>query len=104
MLTKKVLQKQNSAYAYEESFAKAKLGGGNTMTILKSHCCFCSMQCGIDLIPDQSEPTTYTVKASADFPVATGRLCQKGFNVMEHTLHPSRITEPLKRMPSGELV
>lgn len=74
------------------------------MTTLKSHCCFCSMQCGIDLIPDHSEPITYTVKPSADFPVATGRLCQKGFNVMEHTLHPSRITEPLKRLPSGELV
>ncbi|MNI23688.1 hypothetical protein D3C73_772840 [compost metagenome] len=32
MFTKKVLLKQNSANAYEESFAKAKLLGGNLMS------------------------------------------------------------------------
>lgn len=74
------------------------------MTILKSHCCFCSMQCGIELIPDQTGSNTYTIKPSMDFPVATGRLCQKGFNSMEHTRHPSRITSPLKRLPTGELI
>ena len=65
-----------------------------------SHCCYCSMQCGLELVPSATEreidnAATYTVKPSSDFPVATGRLCQKGFNVLEHVIHPSRITCPL---------
>ncbi|MDB5053548.1 MAG: nitrite reductase [Bacilli bacterium] len=71
------------------------------MTTLKSHCCFCSMQCGLELIPDASDKPIYTVKPSSDFPVATGRLCQKGFNAMEHTIHPERILHPLKREETG---
>lgn len=63
---------------------------------LKSHCCYCSMQCGIELWPDSSG-TGWAVKPSPDFPVATGRLCQKGFNVLGHVDHPGRITFPMRR-------
>jgi assimilatory nitrate reductase catalytic subunit len=61
-----------------------------------SHCCFCSMQCGIELEPKDNE-IGFAVKPSKVFPVATGRLCQKGFNVLDHVLHPSRLKTPLKR-------
>lgn len=65
---------------------------------LRSHCCFCSMQCGIELTPNpDASGNGWTVKASQDFPVATGRLCQKGFNVLEHAFHPDRIRRPLFR-------
>lgn len=67
-----------------------------TLVSATSHCCFCSMQCGIQLEPSDKEPG-FVVKPSPDFPVATGRLCQKGFNVLDHVFHPSRITVPLKR-------
>lgn len=60
-----------------------------------SHCCFCSMQCGLLLVPDDDR-NSYTVKPRSDFPVATGRLCQKGLNSIQHVFHPSRITVPLK--------
>ncbi|MBD0381630.1 molybdopterin oxidoreductase family protein [Paenibacillus sedimenti] len=66
-----------------------------------SHCCFCSMQCGLTLIPSDKSPGL-TIKPSPDFPVATGRLCQKGLNAMDHVIHPERITEPLHRT-FGEL-
>ncbi len=62
----------------------------------KSHCCFCSMQCGLELIPSDKSPGL-VIKPSPDFPVATGRLCQKGLHALDHVLHPERITEPLMR-------
>ncbi|MEX2415637.1 MAG: molybdopterin oxidoreductase family protein [Paenibacillaceae bacterium] len=62
----------------------------------RSHCCFCSMQCGVELIRDEATGKL-AVKPSQDFPVATGRLCQKGFNVVEHAIHPSRLMHPIQR-------
>jgi assimilatory nitrate reductase catalytic subunit len=67
-----------------------------TVINTSTHCCFCSMQCGINLEPG-GEPPGWAVKPSPDFPVATGRLCQKGFNSLEHVVHSSRITAPLQR-------
>lgn len=61
-----------------------------------SHCCFCSMQCQMVLTPSDNNPGL-VIKPSPDFPVAAGRLCQKGLHALEHVLHPERITEPLRR-------
>jgi assimilatory nitrate reductase catalytic subunit len=54
------------------------------------------MQCGIELVPGAGEPG-FAIKASPDFPVATGRLCQKGLNALDHVLHEERILTPLAR-------
>ncbi len=56
------------------------------------------MQCGLQLVPGESG---WKVKPSADFPVATGRLCQKGLNSLEHVVHEERITKPRQRSGSG---
>ncbi len=61
-----------------------------------SHCCFCSMQCGLEILPSD-KTDGLTIKPSANFPVATGRLCQKGLNALEHVVHSERILEPLHR-------
>jgi assimilatory nitrate reductase catalytic subunit len=67
----------------------------------KSHCCFCSMQCGMTFVETDREPGVQ-IKPSPDFPVATGRLCQKGLNAMDHVIHPLRITVPMQRMWKAE--
>ena len=54
------------------------------------------MQCGLTLLPSDKSPGL-TIKPSPSFPVATGRLCQKGLNALDHVIHPERITEPLHR-------
>jgi len=64
--------------------------------MLKTHCCFCSMQCQVELTPGE-DAGEWTIKPSRDFPVATGRLCQKGLNVVRHAVHPSRVTVPMRR-------
>lgn len=68
--------------------------------VLRSHCPFCSMQCGLELQLTEKEPG-WAVKPSSTFPVATGRLCQKGYNSPTHTVHPERLTMPLVRRPVG---
>ncbi|OPH48637.1 nitrite reductase [Paenibacillus ferrarius] len=70
-----------------------------------SHCCFCSMQCGLEIMPNEKTSVLMT-KPSPNFPVATNRLCQKGLNALDHVLHPERIMEPLlksKAEPHGWL-
>ncbi len=61
-----------------------------------SHCCFCSMQCSLEWVPGQ-RPEESTVRPGQDFPVSTGKLCQKGFQSLQHVFHPSRVKEPLMR-------
>jgi len=64
--------------------------------VLKSHCPFCSMQCGIELQLTEKEPG-WAVRPSGSFPVSTGRLCQKGYHSPRHAVHENRITVPLVR-------
>jgi assimilatory nitrate reductase catalytic subunit len=66
----------------------------------ETHCCFCSMQCALQITTDP-ESGAHKVTPSQSFPVATGRLCQKGFNVVEHALHPDRIRYPLVKNSLG---
>jgi assimilatory nitrate reductase catalytic subunit len=55
------------------------------------------MQCAIDVVPGEAEGT-WDIKPHAGFPVASGRLCQKGFNVLGHAMHPDRLSAPLRRV------
>ncbi|NDI35151.1 molybdopterin oxidoreductase family protein [Chengkuizengella sediminis] len=78
-------------------FKKKKKSQKNQPVSNQSHCCFCSMQCSLQLVPSDKK-SGLVVKPSPDFPVATGRLCQKGLNSLDHVVHPSRIREPLVRV------
>ncbi|TDF88910.1 molybdopterin oxidoreductase family protein [Paenibacillus piri] len=73
----------------------------STETAGSSHCCFCSMQCGMELVPSDKTSVGLAIKPSPSFPVATGRLCQKGLNALDHVVHPERITEPRMKTGSG---
>ncbi|SDD23830.1 assimilatory nitrate reductase catalytic subunit [Paenibacillus sp. UNCCL117] len=63
---------------------------------LLTHCCFCSMQCGMELVNDKNTGEL-AIRPRHDFPVAAGRLCQKGLNALEHVRHPERVLRPLVR-------
>ncbi|GIQ70161.1 assimilatory nitrate reductase catalytic subunit [Xylanibacillus composti] len=64
-----------------------------------SHCCFCSMQCGLEIEVGDGE---WTAKPRKDFPVSTGRLCQKGFHAPLHVFHESRVLTPRRRLLAGD--
>ncbi|CAH1193617.1 Assimilatory nitrate reductase catalytic subunit [Paenibacillus plantiphilus] len=80
--------------------AAAPIAADSNQDRLHSHCCYCSMQCGIDLIRTETE-LGWEVKPSQNFPVATGRLCQKGLNSLGHVLHPERLQLPQRRIAAA---
>ena len=45
-----------------------------------------------------------TITGDPLFPVSQGRLCVKGFTAASTLAHPERLTRPLSRTATGELV
>ncbi|MDT5371198.1 MAG: assimilatory nitrate reductase catalytic subunit [Mycobacterium sp.] len=62
--------------------------------LTKTHCPYCSLQCGITL-----DATTAPVilAPQVDFPTNLGGLCAKGWTAAELLGHPQRLTAPLVR-------
>jgi len=71
-------------------------GGGRRTT--RTHCPYCSLQCGILLTagerPAELEPD--------DFPTNRGGLCSKGWTAAELLDHPDRLLTPLVREVPGD--
>lgn len=62
--------------------------------LTKTHCPYCSLQCGMTLDAATTPPT---VSAQEDFPTNLGGLCAKGWTSAELLDHPGRLTQPLVR-------
>jgi assimilatory nitrate reductase catalytic subunit len=71
------------------------------MTIIKSHCPYCALQCGMAL--GRRDGVT-TVTGDEAFPVNEGSLCIKGWTAGSLLAHPERLTTPLVRGAGGRLV
>ena len=70
-----------------------------TVTPVKTHCPYCSLQCGITLGVNGSG---VTLAAREDFPTNRGGLCAKGWTAAELLAHPDRLTTPLVRDSRSE--
>jgi assimilatory nitrate reductase catalytic subunit len=73
--------------------------GAEPDRLVKTHCCFCGQQCGIQLkVKDEQvigfEPWT-------DFPFNQGMLCPKGVRRYLQGAHPDRLLTALRRDPSA---
>ena len=69
------------------------------MTATPTHCPYCALQCGMNLI---SHDDVLTVTPRNDWPTNKGGLCQKGWTAAELLTHPDRLTTPLMRDRKGE--
>ena len=67
--------------------------------LIKTHCCFCGMQCGIQLAVKDNQVIGF--EPWEDFPFNKGRLCPKGVKRYMQTHHPDRLTDPLIRTENG---
>ncbi|MBV9353254.1 MAG: molybdopterin oxidoreductase family protein [Mycobacterium sp.] len=67
----------------------------------KTHCPYCSLQCGIEL--DVSGGSV-VLTPQDDFPTNRGGLCAKGWTAAELLGHPDRLTTPLVRDGRGALL
>ena len=67
--------------------------------LVKTHCCFCGVQCGIQLKVKENQVVGF--EPWEDFPVNKGMLCPKGVKRYLQSGHPDRLLSPLVRTESG---
>lgn len=64
--------------------------------VVKTHCCFCGMQCGIQLLVKNNQVVGF--EPWEEFPFNEGRLCPKGVQRYLQNNHPDRLLHPLERI------
>lgn len=64
--------------------------------LVKTHCCFCGMQCGIQLKVKDKRIVGF--EPWMEFPFNEGRLCPKGVERYLQNNHPDRLMQPLQRV------
>ncbi|WP_088104891.1 molybdopterin oxidoreductase family protein [Halalkalibacter urbisdiaboli] len=65
--------------------------------LVKTHCSYCGMQCGMNLRIDTSTNKIIGVEPRYDWPVTVGKMCPKGVTAYQQTNHKDRILRPLIR-------
>jgi assimilatory nitrate reductase catalytic subunit len=68
--------------------------------LVKTHCCFCGQQCGIQLKVKGNEVIGF--EPWEDFPFNRGMLCPKGVKRYLQGSHPDRLLTALRRDPNVE--
>ena len=68
-----------------------------------THCPYCALQCGIELVREQ-RGARLIVRGDSSFPTNRGALCLKGWTAADTLDHADRLREPLARDASGRLV
>lgn len=63
----------------------------------RTHCPYCSLQCGMTVVRGEGRRGVLTVEEWAEFPVNEGRLCRKGWTATGLRGHRERLTSPLIR-------
>src|ERR1700722_1395095 len=67
--------------------------------LVKTHCCFCGQQCGIQLKVRDNHVIGF--EPWEDFPFNQGKLCPKGVKRYLQSNHPDRLLDPLMRTDNG---
>jgi assimilatory nitrate reductase catalytic subunit len=67
--------------------------------LVKTHCCFCGQQCGIQLKVRDNQVVGF--EPWEEFPFNQGMLCPKGVRRYLQSAHPDRLLHPLLRTPQG---
>ncbi|MCC7008494.1 MAG: molybdopterin oxidoreductase family protein [Acidobacteria bacterium] len=67
--------------------------------LVKTHCCFCGQQCGIQL--KTRDNVVIGFEPWEDFPFNRGMLCPKGVKRYLQGAHPDRLLTALERSPSS---
>src|SRR6516162_4772624 len=67
--------------------------------LVKTHCCFCGQQCGIQL--KVRDNAVIGFEPWEDFPFNRGMLCPKGVKRYLQDAHPDRLTAALRRDPAA---
>lgn len=86
--------------AYGPHAKRVPAGGwapiGEPDRVVKTHCCFCGQQCGIQLKVKDERVVGFEPRE--DFPFNRGKLCPKGVKRYLQDEHPDRLRTPLQRV------
>lgn len=74
-------------------------GGAQPDRIVKTHCCFCGQQCGVQLLVKDNEVIGF--EPWMDFPFNQGKLCPKGVKRYLQGSHPDRLLHAYQREESA---
>ena len=92
--------------AHRRSSARTSLGAarrlrrrGEPDRTVKTHCCFCGQQCGVQLLV--KDERVVGVEPWEEFPFNGGKLCPKGIKRYLQNNHPDRLLRPLVRTGRG---
>jgi assimilatory nitrate reductase catalytic subunit len=69
---------------------------GEDEKLVKTHCCFCGQQCGIQLRVRSNRVVGF--EPWEDFPFNKGKLCPKGVKRYMQDEHPDRLKSPVQRV------
>src|SRR5688500_10051705 len=69
---------------------------GDPDRLVKTHCCFCGQQCGIQLKVKDNKVVGF--EPWEEFPFNRGKLCPKGVKRYMQDEHPDRLLSPLLRV------
>jgi assimilatory nitrate reductase catalytic subunit len=72
---------------------------GTPDRLVKTHCCFCGVQCGVQLKVKQDQVIGF--EPWEEFPMNRGMLCPKGVKRYLQGSHPDRLQTPLIRTAHG---
>src|SRR5918911_3637255 len=64
--------------------------------LVKTHCCFCGQQCGIQLKVKENKVVGF--EPWEEFPFNKGKLCPKGVKRYMQDEHPDRLQSPMQRV------
>ncbi|MBB1256518.1 molybdopterin oxidoreductase family protein [Streptomyces sp. OF3] len=93
-----------SATPVSTASAAAKAPGKGDDRAVDTHCPYCSLQCGMGLVPTPDRPSPVAVTERVAFPVNRGALCGKGRTAPALLAAGARLTVPLvRRTPGGPL-
>jgi assimilatory nitrate reductase catalytic subunit len=96
------LSEEKYIEAYGPTPAYTPAGGwklGEPDKLVKTHCCFCGVQCGIQLKVKNNKVVGF--EPWEEFPVNQGKLCPKGVMRYMQNEHPDRLLSPLLRTENG---
>jgi len=59
-------------------------------------CCLCYQSCGVEVTVENDK--VVNVRGQESHPMNKGKLCAKGYAMIEHLYHPDRLRHPLKKV------
>ncbi|NDI36130.1 molybdopterin oxidoreductase family protein [Chengkuizengella sediminis] len=65
--------------------------------LIKTHCSYCGMQCGMNLRVNTKTNKIIGVEPRYEWPVTEGKMCPKGVTAYQQTNHKDRLLKPLIR-------